>query len=136
MHTGEAEERGGDYFGPTVNRVARLMAIGHGGQILVSSASGARRGGCRDASLGEHRLRDLSEPERVFQLVAPGLRAEFPPLRSLDVLPTNLPVQLTSFVGREDDVKAVADLLDGNRMVTLTGVGGRRQDPACDAGGR
>jgi predicted ATPase len=124
LHTGEAEERDGDYFGPAVNRAARLMALGHGGQVLVSVATRQVVTSFDLRDLGEHRMRDLSEPERVFQLIAPALRAEFPPLRSLDVLATNLPVQLTSFVGREDDVKAVLGLLDDHRMVTLTGVGG------------
>src|SRR5262249_19401446 len=72
----------------------------------------------------EHRLRDLSRPERIYQLIAPGLVREFPPLRSMDVLPSNLPVQLTSFVGRAEEVKAIEDLLGAHRVVTLTGVGG------------
>jgi len=105
------------------------MAIGHGGQVLVSNVTAelVEHGLGADlqlVDLGEHRLRDLSRPERVFQLVAPGLERDFAPLRSLDVLPTNLPVQLTSFVGRGDDVKAVEALLDEHRIVTLTGVGG------------
>jgi predicted ATPase len=120
LHTGECEERGGDYFGPTVNRAARLMAIGHGGQVLVSASTAqlASNNALRD--LGEHRLKDLSTPEHVYQLG----HDDFPPLRSLDVRTTNLPVQLTSFVGRADDVAAVVDLLAHHRLVTLTGVGG------------
>jgi predicted ATPase/class 3 adenylate cyclase len=129
LHTGAATERDGDYFGSTLNRAARLMAIGHGGQILVSHATeqlvrDLLRDGVELADLGEHRLRDLSSPERVFQLCVPGLGVEFPPVRSLDVLRTNLPVQLTSFVGRDDDVKTVGELLHEHRVVTLTGVGG------------
>jgi predicted ATPase len=124
VHTGEVQERDGDYFGSAVNRASRLMTIGHGGQILVSLATERLVSDFELRDLGEHRLRDLSTPERVFQLCAPGLRSEFPPLRSLDVLPMNLPVQLTSFIGRDDDVKRVRDLLSEHRSVTLTGVGG------------
>jgi predicted ATPase len=129
VHSGEAEERDGNYFGPAVNRAARLHAIAHGGQIVVSEVT---RGLVTDdfpdemymIDLGEHRLRDLSRPERVFQLVAPGLCESFPPLRSLDAFPGNLPVQLTSFVGRNDDVAALEAALAESRLVTLTGVGG------------
>ncbi len=129
VHTGEAESRDGDYFGSAPNRAARLMAIAHGGQVLVSSVTaelvGAALGdGARLADLGEHRLRDLSRPERVYQLAVPGLDDAFPPLRSVDVLPTNLPVQLTSFVGRNEEVQAIEELATSHRVVTLTGVGG------------
>src|SRR5688572_4946586 len=99
LHTGTAEERDGDYYGPPLNRAARLMSAGHGGQILLSEVTAALT---RDAlppdarliDLGVHRLKDLSESERVFQVSVPDLAAEFPPLRSLDVLPNNLPRQL------------------------------------------
>jgi predicted ATPase len=129
VHSGEAEERGGDYFGPAVNRTARLMAIGHGGQILVSHATeqlvrdslGAES---RLVDLGEHRLRDLLRPERVFQVVVDGQPTEFPPLRSLDSLPTNLPVQFTTFIGRGDELGRVCASLAEFRVVTITGVGG------------
>jgi class 3 adenylate cyclase len=129
VHTGEAIERDGDYFGPAVNRAARLMGMGHGGQVLVSHATEqlveeSLPTGLDLADLGEHRLRDLSRPERIFQLRGPGCDTQFPPLRSLDAARTNLPVQLTSFIGREKDVKAVDALLGEHRMVTLTGVGG------------
>jgi predicted ATPase/class 3 adenylate cyclase len=129
VHTGEAIERDGDYLGPALNRAARLMAMGHGGQVLVSHAAeqlveGSLPIGLDLWDLGEHRLRDLSRPERIFQLRAPGCDTRFPPLRSLDATRTNLPVQLTSFVGREQDVKAVGALLGEHRVVTLTGVGG------------
>ena len=129
VHTGEAIERGGDYFGPALNRAARLMAMGHGGQVLVSHATEqlieeSLATGLELVDLGEHRLRDLSRPERIFQLRAPGCDTQFPELRSLDAARTNLPVQLTSFIGREKDVKAVDALLGEHRMVTLTGVGG------------
>ena len=130
VHTGEAHERDGDYFGPEVNRAARLMAIGHGGQVLVSrataellnSAALAGIGELRD--LGEHGLRDLSRPERVSQLVIEGEPSDFPPLRSLDAVPMNLPIQATRFIGRSDDVVRIALALRESRLVTLTGVGG------------
>jgi predicted ATPase/class 3 adenylate cyclase len=125
VHTGVAEARDGDYFGPTLNRTARLMAIGHGGQILVSSATTAVLGDeFERRDLGEHRLRDLSRPERVAQVVADGLARDHPPLRSLDALPTNLPVQLTSFVGREQELARITKAVGEHRLVTLTGVGG------------
>ena len=129
VHTGEAIERDGDYFGPALNRAARLMGLGHGGQVLVSHATeqlveGSLPDGLGLMDLGEHRLRDLSRPERIFQLRAPGCETQFPSLKSLDAARTNLPVQLTSFVGRDDDVKAVGALLAEHRVVTLTGVGG------------
>ncbi len=129
VHTGEAIERDGDYFGPAVNRASRLMSMAHGGQVLVSHATEQLVEGSLPEplgllDLGEHRLRDLSRPERIFQLNAPGCDAQFPPLRSLDATRTNLPVQLTSFVGRDEDVKAVGALIGEHRVVTLTGVGG------------
>ncbi len=129
LHTGTPQERDGDYFGPAVNRVARLLAIGHGEQVLVSGASAELLAGdmppqtsLRD--LGAHRLKDLTRAERVYQLVAPGLRESFPPLRSPDALPNNLPLQLTSFVGRDDDVREIKTLLHETRLVTLVGSGG------------
>jgi predicted ATPase/class 3 adenylate cyclase len=129
IHTGTADERNGDYFGPAVNRVARLLAIGHGGQVLVSGATTdlvqgdlPAKASLRD--LGDHRLRDLTRPERVYQLLAPDLVAEFPPLRSLDALPNNLPLQLQSFVGREAEIAEITALIDKHRLVTLVGSGG------------
>ena len=127
LHTGEAEERDGDYYGTSVNRAARIMAIANGGQILVSDAAAAvlrdeRSIKLRD--LGEHRLRDLSRPERVHQVAADGLADDFPPLRSLDTLPTNLPSQLATFVGREAELERVGKAVAEHRLVTLTGVGG------------
>jgi len=127
MHSGEAEERDGDYYGTSVNRAARIMAIANGGQILVSDAAAALLRDERSVTLrdlGEHRLRDLSRPERVHQVVADGLAADFPPLRSLDTLPTNLPSQLATFVGREAELNRVGKALAEHRLVTLTGVGG------------
>jgi predicted ATPase/class 3 adenylate cyclase len=122
--TGEAERRGDDYFGPALNRAARVMAVGHGGQILVSTSTAGLVSGVDLADLGEHRLRDLSGVERLFQVRADGLAVEFPPLRTVDAVPGNLPAQATSFVGRDIEVKEVAELARSHRLVTLTGVGG------------
>lgn len=129
LHTGVADERDGDYLGPAVNRVARLLAIGHGGQVLVSGTTAEllraempQLFSLRD--LGAHRLKDLAHPERVFQLVGPQLLEEFPALRSVDAFPNNLPLQLTSFVGREDEVAQIKRLLQNHRLVTLVGTGG------------
>jgi predicted ATPase/class 3 adenylate cyclase len=129
IHTGVAELREGDYFGSAVNRAARLEAIAHGGQIVCSQATAdlardSLADGVTFVDLGEHRLRDLSRPERVFQVMRFGLEREFPPLRSLDVLLTNLPRQLTSFIGRDDEMLQLRGLLDEHRLVTITGVGG------------
>jgi predicted ATPase len=129
LHTGEVEERGGDYFGVEVNRAARLMGVAHGGQVVCSSATAGLVGialpeGVGLVDLGEHRLRDLSGRLRVFQVCGPGLMSRFPPLRSLEGFPGNLPLQLSSFVGREDELKRVAKALGDARVVTLSGVGG------------
>jgi len=129
VHTGEADVRDGDYYGTAVNRAARVSAAGHGGQVLVSHATEelVRDGLGADVTLldrGEHRLRDLSRPERLYQLSAPGLGDEFPPIRSLDAYPGNLPSQLTSFVGRDRELASLAKALDESHLVTLTGVGG------------
>jgi predicted ATPase/class 3 adenylate cyclase len=120
INTGEVHERDGDYFGPAVNRTARLMAAGHGGQVLVSGVTAELVPGLVLRNLGEHRLRDLGSPMPIWQLGT----VEFPQLRSLDELPGNLPVQRTSFVGRADEVKALATLVGSQRLVTLTGPGG------------
>jgi predicted ATPase/class 3 adenylate cyclase len=129
IHIGTADERGGDYLGPAVNRVARLLAIAYGGQVLLSGATAdlvqgdlPPQASLRD--LGEHQLKDLARPEYVYQLLAPGLRAEFPALRSLDTLPNNLPRQMTSFVGREKEVAEITALIEANPLVTLVGSGG------------
>jgi predicted ATPase len=129
LHTGEVNERHGDYFGSAVNRAARLMALAHGGQVVASSATAdvvadTVPPGVKLVDVGEHLLRDLSRREHVFQVEAPGLGSEFPPLRSPDMLPGNLPVQPTSFVGRSDDVRDVSAALRRAHLVTLTGVGG------------
>jgi predicted ATPase len=122
--TGEAERRGDDYFGPVLNRTSRVMAAGHGGQILVAASTTAVVSGVDLLDRGAHRLRDLSGVEHLFQVRAAGLRVEFPPLRTLDAVPGNLPVQTTSFVGREIAVKELAEQVRAHRLVTLTGVGG------------
>ena len=122
--SGEVHERDGDYFGPTLNRVARVMGAGHGGQIVVSDSAAALVSGVDLLDLGEHRLRDLAASVRLFQVRAEGLESVFPALRTLDATPGNLPVQLTSFVGRELEVKEVGELVRAHRLVTLTGMGG------------
>ncbi len=129
IKTGEAEAREGDYFGPALNRAARLMSIAYGGQILLSGAAAEMvrdhlPEGAALRDLGEHRLKDLVRPERVFQLLGPGLPDDFPALRSLNALPNNLPVQLTSFIGREQEMAEVKDLLTTTHLLTLTGPGG------------
>jgi hypothetical protein len=120
VHTGEASERDGDYFGPSVNRAARLMDAGHGGQVLVGASTAAVVGSSGLVDLGEHRLRDLAEPQRVFQW-GPTI---FPPLRVLDTALSNLPLQATELVGRRSLVGEVADLVLACRVLTLTGPGG------------
>ena len=129
IHSGSAEVRDGDFFGPALNRAARLLAIGHGDQALVSGAAAVLMADglpveCELIDLGEHRLRDLDRPEHVYQVVAPGLRREFPPLRTTSEHPTNLRAQGTSFVGRERELADVGRLLGASRLVTLVGVGG------------
>lgn len=122
--TGEAELRGDDYFGPALNRAARVKGAGHGGQILVAASTIALVDGFELADLGPRRLRDLSEPLQLFQVCGDGLRRDFPPLMTLDAIPGNLPAQATSFIGREAEVTAVREALQAHRLVTLVGVGG------------
>jgi predicted ATPase/class 3 adenylate cyclase len=129
VHSGEAVERGGDYFGPVVNRAARLMGAANGGQIVCSLVAAelarpALPAGMRLSSLGAHRLKDLLEPEVVLQVDVPGLQSSFPPLRSLDVVRHNLPVQQTRLIGRSSEVATVVEVIEASRLVTLTGVGG------------
>src|SRR5215218_5274367 len=131
LHTGSADERGGDYFGPPVNRVARLLSAGHGGQILLSTATqelvrDALPEGTKLRDLGERRLKDLFRPEGVFQAVTPGLPSSFPPLKTLDARLNNLPAQPTPLVGRESELREVCGLLreEEVRLLTLTGPGG------------
>ncbi len=122
--TGEAELREGDYFGAVLNRAARVMAAGHGGQILVAESTASLLSGVDLADLGPRRLRDLSAPVGVFQVRAPGLRTEFRPLRALDAGSGNLRPAPTSFVGRESELDEVQAAVKAHRLVTLTGVGG------------
>jgi len=129
LHAGEASTAGGDLVGYDINRAARIAAAAHGGQILVSDAVRALAGGTLDdgvelRDLGRHRLKDLLAPEQLAQLVAPGLPDTFPPVRALDARPNNLPTQLTVFVGRDRELAEATALLDGTRLLTLTGPGG------------
>ena len=126
IHTGEADERQGDYFGSVPNRASRLLAVGHGGQILTSAATREILGDTNFefVDLGEHRLRDLARPEHVYQIRHQELPSEFPPLSSVDAHPNNFPIQLTSFVGRIHEVREVSKALDDTRLITLTGTGG------------
>lgn len=130
VHTGEVTLRDeGNYFGPALNRCARLRAVAHGGQIVCSRACAELAaddlpGEVTLVDLGVHRLRDLGRPEAVLQVCHPDLPGTFPPLRSLDVSPNNLPVQLTSFIGRAGEIRELKRLLDEHRLVTLTGAGG------------
>lgn len=133
LHTGETDMRAGIYTGPVLNRAARLMSVGHGGQILLSmTTTDLGRDQLPDGTslrdLGEHRLKDLVRSEHIYQLVHPDLPADFPPLKSLSAFPNNLPVQLTSFIGRQEELKTVKELIlrppAGVRLVTLIGPGG------------
>src|SRR6476661_6449656 len=124
LATGEAELRDGDYFGTVLNRAARVMAAGHGGQILVADSTAVLLSGVDLVDLGPRRLRDLPIPVGLFQVRAPGLATDFPPLRALDTSPGNLRRAATSFVGRESEVAEVIEALHEHRLVTLTGVGG------------
>ncbi len=129
LHTGEAELRGGDYFGAALSRTARLLAAGHGGQTLLSETAaayvaGSLPAGARLRSLGRHRFKDLTQVQEVSDLLAPGLPSAFAVLRSLDSFPNNLPAQLTSFIGREAEMEIAKRQLAGSRLLTLTGVGG------------
>ena len=122
--TGEAEQRGDDYFGTVLNRTARVMAAGHGGQILLDGATAGLLTGVELAELGPRRLRDIARPVELFQVRADGLRTEFPPLKTLDSTPGNLKSQPTSFVGRGMAIAELETAIKANRLVTLTGVGG------------
>jgi predicted ATPase/class 3 adenylate cyclase len=129
LNTGGAESTGGNLVGIAVNRAARIAAVAHGGQILASGQTEALLiddpvAGVSLRDLGEHRLRDLGAPIRIFQVVADGLPAEFPSIRTLDARPNNLPTQLTTFVGRDAELEEAAGLLASTRLLTLTGPGG------------
>ncbi|HLX35101.1 MAG TPA: adenylate/guanylate cyclase domain-containing protein [Candidatus Limnocylindrales bacterium] len=129
LHTGDGRLSGGDYVGLDVHRAARIGAAGHGGQVLLSETTASLAGaslpaGVRLVDLGLHRLKDMPRPERIRQLAIDGLAAEFPALRSLEARASNLPVALSSLVGREADVAAVRDRLRESRLVTVIGPGG------------
>ena len=131
MHVGDAEPREGDYYGTAVNRAARIMAAGHGGQVLLSAvaaglAEDTLAEGTELRGLGAHRLKDLQEPEQLFQLVTPDLPADFPPLATLDRTPNNLPIQVSEFLGRDVELQTARSILTapGVRLLTLTGPGG------------
>lgn len=129
VHTGDAEERDDDYFGPALNRTSRLLSVGHGGQVLVSLVTERMVGeavvdGVSFRDLGEHRLRDLARSERIFQMDIDGLPGDFPPLLTPDMVSNNLPTLATSFVGRDQELEEVKNLIRGARVLTITGVGG------------
>jgi len=133
MHTGSgkpaSKAAGADYVGIDVHRAARIAAVAHGGQVLVSGATTMLAGtdlpdGVTVRDLGEHRLKDLAQPEHIYQLVIDGCATEFPPVRGLDATPNNLPTQLTTFIGRDREIARGLELLRGTRLLTLTGPGG------------
>ena len=124
LATGEAELREGDYFGAVLNRAARVMAAGHGGQVLLDGTTAGLCSSIDLIALGPRRLRDIAKPVEMFQVLAVGLRSEFPPLKTLDATPGNLRPQTTSFIGREAELAEVQEALKAHRLVTLTGVGG------------
>ncbi len=128
LHSGTAEYRNNDWFGPVLNRTARLLDIAHGGQIIISAAARDLLASLPQNTLlkemGQHGLKDLSSPETVYQLIHPDLPSDFPPLRSLQIERTNLPQQLTSFVGRQSLLQHTQTLLSQTRLLTLTGSGG------------
>jgi predicted ATPase len=125
LHAGEALERDGDYFGPTVNRAARVMSVAHGGQVIATSAVADLVDGRYEfLDLGEHRLRGVRSPIRLWQVLADGLPSSFPPVASVQVARTNLVAPLSSLVGRDSQVAALTAALAPPCVVTLTGVGG------------
>ena len=124
IHLGVADERAGDYFGPAVNRAARIMSAAHGGQLLLSDAAVQLLDRDDAVDLGTHRLRDLSTPERLWQLDPSGAGAVFPAPKTLTTGEVELPAQVSSFVGREREIEDLRALVGDRRLVTLTGVGG------------
>jgi predicted ATPase/class 3 adenylate cyclase len=129
IHRGPAEERAGDFFGPSVNRVARVLATAHGGQIVLSQSARDRIAdalpdGATLIDLSSHRLKDLGQPEHIWQLGHPDLEAEFPRLRSLQAYANNIPVQVSSFIGRVAEMETVKSMVRAHRLVTVTGSGG------------
>jgi class 3 adenylate cyclase len=139
LHTGEPAVRDGNYVGVELNRVARITASGHGGQVLISQTT--RDGAQPDlpevefTSLGLHRLRDLADPVRIYQVQADGLARSFPAIRTIDTRPRRLPAQLTSFIGREREIREVAELLGAGSVGDPGRPGRKRQDQAGCLGG-
>jgi predicted ATPase/class 3 adenylate cyclase len=129
MHTGEGVLSGGSYVGLDVHRAARIANAGHGGQVLLSATTrslveGSLPSGVTLRDMGEHRLKDLSRPERIWDLLIEGMASDFPALRTLNAVPNNLPMQLTSFLGRQREIAEGRQLLIDGRLLTLTGPGG------------
>lgn len=129
LYTGEAEPRDNDFFGQTLNRCARLLNTAHGEQVVLSISTVSEiqfidSGDFGFLDLGEHRLKDLTKPEQIYQLLHPKLRADFPPLRGLESFPNNLPTQASTFVGRERELKELQTMVGQARLVTLSGSGG------------
>jgi len=129
LHTGDAELQMGDYYGPSVNRAARLRGIAHGGQTVMSNSTyelvhDKLPDGVTLVDMGPHRLKDLIKPEHVYQVAIEGLPNSFPPLSSLDATPNNLPVQLTELLGRDRDIEAATQTLKGTRLLTILAPGG------------
>jgi hypothetical protein len=122
--TGEAELRGGDYFGTVLNRTARVMSAGHGGQILIDGATATLISGVGLIAWGPRHLRDIAKPVEVFQVQASGLDTDFPPLKTVDSAPGNLRPRNTTFVGRETELAELEEVLKAHQLVSLTGVGG------------
>ena len=124
-HTGEATVSDADYVGVDVHKAARIMAAGHGGQILASESTRLlARGGFEFMSLGRHLLRGLEADESVFQLMIPDLPSDFPPLNTASAAPNNLPTRVSSIIGRGDDIEAIIGLIDEHRLITILGPGG------------
>lgn len=129
IHYGPAQARSNDFFGTTVNKVARLLSTAHGSQIVVSSSvaalvEGSLSDGISLLDMGTHRLKDLQQAEQIYQVLHPQLPTEFPPLKTLNPETNNLPIQLTSFIGREAELAEIKTLVGANRLVTLSGTGG------------
>jgi class 3 adenylate cyclase len=138
IHTGSARERDNDYFGPPVNKVARIESLAHGGQVIMSRITAdlvkeILPEGVTLREMGSHRLKDLATPEDIYQLVHPDLPKDFPPLKSMDALPNNLPVQTTPLIGREKELKSIKELFTKKdcRLVSLVGARGYGKNPGC-----
>ena len=132
LATGEAELRGADYFGAVLNRAARVMAAGHGGQVLLDGSTAGLCSSIDLMALGPRRLRDIAKPVEMFQVLAVGLGSEFPPLATLDAAPGNLRPPTTSFIGREAELADVQEALQGSSVGDVDRGGRGRQDPPGD----